>query len=212
MSALTRKLTRLVVALSLAAAAEAAPAEAVVLDFGNGGILQPPTFAPPYVEDGFRFSTINQAQPGIEQDHFDIYDISEGPGSISGEREGQIHTGNDGDEVIIDFFGVPFALSSMDIEELDNPSSGVWEIVASNGTTLTFGGTGTINFDSNWSSITQFTLRSTSVPDVNDFTGLLTFDNITVGAAVPEPGSVSLMASGLGLLLARLRRRVGRTA
>ena len=50
--------------------ADAALAGLVVLDFGVGGVLQPPTFAPPYVEDGFRFSTINQPQPGGEQDHF----------------------------------------------------------------------------------------------------------------------------------------------
>jgi hypothetical protein len=82
--------------------------------------------------------------------------------------------------VIVDFFGAPFKLSSIDIEGLVNPATGVWEIVASNGTTLTFVGTGTVNFDSNWSNITSFTMRSTSVPDVNDFSGFLIFDNITL--------------------------------
>jgi Concanavalin A-like lectin/glucanases superfamily len=159
----------------------------VVLDFGEGGILQPPTFAPPYVEDGFRFSTINQPQPGPEQDHFDITNTVFPPLEFlpDGEREGVIHTGNDGDEVIVDFFGAPFKLSSLDIEGLVNPATGVWEIVASNGTTLTFVGTGTVNFDSNWSNITSFTMRSTSVPDVNDFSGFLIFDTITLDTNPP---------------------------
>lgn len=89
MSTLTQKFTRLVVALAVLGVAAAAQAVPVVLDFGEGGVLQPPTFAPPYVEDGFRFSTINQPQPGPEQDHFDIVNAA-GPPLVNfpdGERE-----------------------------------------------------------------------------------------------------------------------------
>jgi hypothetical protein len=192
-----------IVALGSSGAAQAVP---VVLDFGDGDLIQPPTFAPPYSEDGFRFSTINQVQPGVEQDHFDIHDLANYPNA--GEREAAIHTGNDGDEVIVDFFGAPFGLISLDIELFDEPAEGVWEIEASNGAMLTFTGVGTVNFDASWSNITAFTLRSTAVPDLNDFSGQLYFDNITLETEprVPEPASLALLAIGLaGVGLAQRR-------
>jgi len=160
----------------------------VVVDFGAGGTTQPPTYAPPYVEDGFRVRTINQSEPGPEQDHFDVTNTALEPLTYlaTGEREGVVHTGNDADEVIVDRFGAPLQLSSLEVEALVNPRAGAWEIVASNGATLTITDPGVLTFDSNWSDITSFTLRSTSVPDVDDFSGFLIFDNITLGTNAQE--------------------------
>ena len=60
-----------------------------------------------------------------------------------------------------------------------------------------------MTFDSNWAGITSFMIRSTSVPDANDLSGNLYFDNINL---VPEPGSVTLVACSIvGILLARRR-------
>jgi hypothetical protein len=59
---------------------------------------------------------------------------------------------------------------------------------ASNGTTLTIAGIGTIFFDSNWADITSVTLRSTTVPRVDDFSGFLIFDNVTILTAGDADG------------------------
>lgn len=202
---MAKQLVRLGLGLAVLAWSEAAQAVPVVLDFGDGDLLQPPTFAPPYTEDGFRFSTVNQVQPGLEQDHFDIYDR---PTGLPGEREAVIHTGNDGDEVIIDFFGAPFALLGMEIELWDEPAGGVWEIEASNGTKVTVTGVGSLVFNASWSNITSFTLRTTSVPDVNDFSGELAFDDIRLETEpqLPEPAGAALLAVGAAAALARRRR------
>jgi hypothetical protein len=188
--------------LGLGGVAQAVP---VVIDFGAGGLLAPPTYSPQYIEDGFRFSTIDQVQPGVEQDHFDILDLATHP-AAGPEREAVIHTGNDADEVIVDFFGAAFALLSMEIEVFDPPDPGAWEIEASNGTKLTFSGTGTVNFDSNWSNITSFTMRSTKAPNVNDFSGELYFDDIRLDTDVPEPAAAALLAASAAAALLRRHR------
>ena len=189
--------------LGLTLVAAGARAETVVLDFGDGELDAPPTYAPPYTEDGFAFSTINQPQPGVEQDHVDIVDKANYPNA--GERELSIHTGNDGDEVIIDLLGASFSVVSLVVEEWQDPSTGIWEAFASNGAQLTFTSLGTVLFDSTFSNITSLTLRSTSVPDLNDFTGYLTVDDITM--QVPEPSAAALALAAFGGLYLRSRLR-----
>ena len=174
-------------AAALALSPQARAAE-VVLDFGIGDLMAPPTFAPAYSEDGFNFTTINLTEPGVEQDHFDIYNREGVPPTYSGEREAAIHTGNDADEVIVDASGASFRLLSISIELYAPSDTGDWEIVGSNGASLTFSGTGTVSFDSGWSGITSFTLRSTATPDVSDFSGQLNFDDITLDTS-PVPDS-----------------------
>lgn len=189
-----------------------AQADIVTLDFADGGLAAPPTFAIPYSEDGFNFTTINQPFPNTaDEDHFDILNSIPGGGlGPDGEREAIIHTGNDGDEVIVDFDGAPFKLVSLEIEEIVNPSSGHWEIVGSNGAQLTFTSAGTVFFDQSWIGLQSIMLRSTSVPDDNDFSGFMTFDNIVLDTApttVPLPAPAVLLVGGLGLVASLRRRR-----
>jgi len=204
---ITRWLAMALACTALSAAAHAAP---IVVDFGAGTYIFPTFQGTPYEEDGFRFSANDPLGNGITDSmtngvgHFDIFDPTSYP-NFGPDRIASVHTGNGGDSVSVDSFGASFDLLSLDLELFDAPASGVWEIAASNGSTLTFTSTGTVTFDSNWAGITSFMIRSTSVPDGNDLSGNLYFDNINL-VAVFEPGSVTLAACSIaGLLHARRR-------
>jgi hypothetical protein len=209
MRRILRPVSKAVLCAALWSAASATLAATVTLDFGEGGLIAPPTFAPPYSEDDFDLTTIAHNAPGEpDDDHFDIMNAL--PGSNlgpNGEREAVIHTGNDGDEVIISFRGAPFALISLEIEDLKNSNTGGWEVVGSNGAQLTVTSTGILTFDSAWADLLSVTLRATSVPAQSDFSGYLTFDNVVLDTApVPVPPS-ALMFLGAAAVLVPLRRR-----
>lgn len=204
----------LVSAIACFAMSVASRAQAIVIDFGTGPYEFPTFNGATYQEDGFRLSASDPLGNGLTDPlaigigHFDIYDPATYPNTGS-DRAGAVHTGNGGDRATIDSFGAPFDLISLDIETLDDPDSGFWEIVASNGSALTFTSAGTVAFDSSWTNITSLMIRATSTPSQDDLTGLLLFDNISV-TPVPEPSSFALAAcSALGVLLARRRGPAG---
>jgi hypothetical protein len=203
---ITRWLAVVSACTALSAAAHAAP---IVVDFGAGVYIFPTLNGTPYEEDGFRFSANDNLGNGITDPstngvgHFDILDPTTYP-NFGPDRLASVHTGNSGDSVTVDAFGAAFDLLSLEIELFDAPDSGVWEVAASNGSTLTITSTGTVTFDSSWTGITSFVIRSTSVPAIDDLSGNLYFDDISL--SVFEPGSVTLAAcSVVGLLLSRRR-------
>lgn len=195
--------------LAISAAAHAGP---IIVDFGAGDYIFPTFNGASYEEDGIRFRANDPLGNGLTDPlalgvgHFDILDETTYPGPGS-DRLGAVHTGNGGDSVDVDSFGAAFDLLSVEIVLFDPPSSGVWEVVASNGSTLTLTSVGTVTFDAAWSGITSFTIRSTSVPAQDDLSGNLYFDDIHL-STVFEPNTVTLAACSVaGLLLARRRGR-----
>lgn len=184
----------------LVSISSSATAVTVVMDFGVGPTL--PALSE-WIEDGFRATPIDS---GVGNNHFDVSDRT-----ATGEREILIHSGNNAEEVLFDYFGTPFNLLSLDVDGFLLPEAGLWEIVSPTGATRDLS---TIRIETfsgpDWENITAFTIRSTIIPLPGAVAvGSLKeieVDNITV-EAVPIPPAVWLFGSGLLGVIGIARRK-----
>ena len=190
-----------------------------IVDFDNGthvsGIL--------YTQNGYRVMAVDS---GVGLNHFDIGDtefyVPPGPGV---DNEIYLHGGNpeppppgyslssggNAEEIVIDRFGQPFDLVSLDVDRLAmDPMIGpFWEVISSLNIAHLLTTVGSVTFEGpGWSNLSFLTIRSQDLPHLNG-DGLfgVGIDNITL-RAVPEPATLLLALVGLALLPRRRRSAI----
>ena len=192
-----------------------------IVDFDNGTHVSGSL----YTQNGYRVMAVDS---GVGLNHFDLGDtqsyLPPGPGV---DNEIYLHGGNpeppppgyslsrggNAEEIVIDRFGQPFDLVSLDVDRLAmDPMIGpCWEVVSSSNITHLLTTVGSVTFEGpGWSNLSFLTIRSQELPHLNgDPLFGVGIDNITL-RGVPEPAALLLALLGLALLPRRRRRWVSR--
>ncbi len=197
----------------------AAPAQALVMDFGSGPGNTVP-FSTPFVQDGMSMAPVDTGNTSNSFNHWDLLKGNH-PSASSDDWAGSIHTGNEAEMVEFTFGGAAFDLIAFDIEDirLDDEFPGynlVGTFTSSKGASLDVSSIGTVNFSTlaGFQNITSFTFSmplgvggSCEIAGQNCST--MVFDNIQFREAsvVPVPAAAWLFGSGLLGLIGIARRK-----
>ncbi len=194
----------------------AAPAQALVMDFGSGP-GSTTALDTPFTQAGMSMTPLDTGNSRIFN-HWDL--LKDSAGATNEDWAAAVHMGNNAEEVEFTFGGAAFDLLSFDIEgifiDADYPSyTLLGTFTSSSGAIFTSSSVGSIDFSilSGFQNITSFKLSmpvgvTTDCDIVGANCSTMVFDNIRFQEAsvIPIPAAVWLFASGLFAFIAAARK------